>query len=42
MACAATYVTMKYFKLDNYQICYDRRLFNLKKQKKGIDKKQII
>ena len=27
-ACACAYITMKYFKMQNYKICYDPRLFS--------------
>ena len=31
IACAATYIVMKFFKMKNYQFCYDGKLFNIKK-----------
>ncbi len=34
IACACAYITMKYFKMENYKICYAPKLFNTKK---GVD-----
>ena len=33
IACAASYIVMKFFKLKNYQYCYDSKIFNIKENK---------
>jgi hypothetical protein len=38
MACAASYIVMKFFKMKNYQSCYDSKIFNIK-ENKDINKK---
>ncbi|MCQ2817386.1 MAG: hypothetical protein MJ252_08995 [archaeon] len=41
-ACATAYITMKFFKMDNYKVCYDQRLFNIMEYQPGIDGVDII
>lgn len=36
ISCAAAYVIMKYFKIEKYQICYDKRVFNYKLMDCGV------
>ena len=31
IACAASYIVMKFYKMKNYQYCYDNKIFNIKK-----------
>ena len=38
IACAASYIVMKFFKMKNYQSCYDSKIFNIK-ENKDINKK---
>ena len=38
IACAVTYIVMKFFKIKNYQDCYDKNLFNIKENIKGNNK----
>ena len=33
IACAASYIVMKFFKMKNYQYCYDSKIFNIKDNK---------
>ena len=32
IACSAMYIVMKFFKMKNYQVCYDKNLFNIKEK----------
>ena len=32
IACSAMYIVMKFFKMKNYQVCYDKNLFNVKEK----------
>ena len=34
IACSVTYIVMKFFKIKNYQACYDKNLFNIKEKDK--------
>jgi len=36
IACATTYIVMKFFKMKNYKYCYDYKLFNIKHCKESI------
>ena len=38
IACSAMYIVMKFFKMKNYQVCYDKNLFNIKEKIKGNNK----
>ena len=33
IACASTYIVMKFFKMKNYQYCYNNKLFNIRENK---------
>ena len=32
IACSAMYIVMKFFKIKNYKVCYDKNLFNIKEK----------
>ena len=32
IACSAMYIVMKFFKMKNYQVCYDKNIFNIKEK----------
>ena len=38
IACAACYIVMKFFKIKNYQYCYDSKVFNIKENKELMKK----
>ena len=42
IACAACYIVMKFFKMKNYQYCYDSKIFNIKENKKQQEIKSNI
>jgi hypothetical protein len=40
IACAAAYIVMKFFKMKNYQYCYDNKIFNIKKNTELMEQQQ--
>jgi hypothetical protein len=42
IACASAYIVMKFFKMKNYQLCYDKKIFNIKEKKESIDMTKTI
>ena len=39
IACSACYIVMKFFKMKNYQYCYDSKIFNIKENKELMEQK---
>ena len=42
IACSAMYIVMKFFKIKNYQVCYDKNLYNIKEKSTKNNNMNII